>query len=109
MACIGIYGVLAYVTSRSVPKIGVRMALGATAHDCMRLAPRQSFGMIFAGVGVGLAAAVVAGRMAEGVRSADPLTFYTMISALVLAALFASFLPARRAGRVDPMSALWQD
>jgi ABC-type antimicrobial peptide transport system permease subunit len=79
----------------------------------MRLVLRQSLGMIFAGVGVGLAAAFVAARLlerlVEGVRSTDPLTFATMISVLVLAALFASFLPARRASRVDPMSALRQD
>jgi putative ABC transport system permease protein len=79
----------------------------------MRLVLRQSLGMIFAGVGVGLAAALVAARLlerlVEGVRSTDPLTFATMISVLVLAALFASFLPARRASRVDPMSALRQD
>ena len=113
LACIGIYGVLAYVTSRRVPEIGVRMALGATAHDCMRLVLRHSLGMIVAGVGVGLAAALVAARLlerlVEGVRSTDPLPFATMISVLVLAALFASFLPARRASRVDPMSALRQD
>jgi len=113
LACVGIYGVLAYVTSRRVPEIGVRMALGATAHDCMRLVLRQSLGMVFAGVGVGLAAALVAARLlerlVEGVRSTDPLTFVTMISVLVLAALFASFLPARRASRVDPMRALRQD
>jgi predicted permease len=113
LACIGIYSVLAYVTSRRVPEIGVRMALGATAHDCMRLVLRQSLGMVFAGVGVGLAAAFVAARLlerlVEGVRSTDPLIFATMISVLVLAALFASFLPARRASRVDPMSALRQD
>ena len=64
-------------------------------------------------VGVGLAAALVAARLlerlVEGVRSTDPLTFVTMISVLVLAALFASFLPARRASRVDPMRALRQD
>jgi putative ABC transport system permease protein len=69
--------------------------------------------MVFAGVGVGLAAALVAARLlerlVEGVRSTDPLTFATMIAVLVLAALFASFLPARRASRVDPMSALRQD
>jgi putative ABC transport system permease protein len=79
----------------------------------MRMVLRQSLGMIFAGVGVGLAAALVAARLlerlVEGVRSTDPLTFATMISVLVLAALFASFLPARRASRVDPMSALRQD
>jgi predicted permease len=113
LACIGIYGVLAYVTSRRVPEIGIRMALGATGRDCMRMVLRQSLGMIFSGVAVGLAAALVAARLlerlVEGVRSTDPLTFAAMISVLVVAALFASFLPARRASRVDPMSALRQE
>jgi putative ABC transport system permease protein len=69
--------------------------------------------MIFAGAGVGMTAALAAGRvlerLVEGVRSADPLTFAMMISVLVVAALFASYLPARRASRVDPMRALRQD
>lgn len=113
LACIGIYGVLAYVTSRRVPEIGLRMALGATARDVMRLVLRQSLGMIFAGVGVGTAAAFVAGRILErlvtGVHSTEPLTIAVMVSILVVAALFASFIPARRASRVDPMSALRQE
>lgn len=113
LACIGIYGVLAYVTSRRVPEIGIRMALGASAGDCMRLVLRQSLGMIFAGAGVGIAAALAAGRLlerlVEGVRSTDPLTFAMMIFVLVVAALLASFPPARRASRVDPMSALRQE
>ena len=110
LACIGIYGVLSYVISQRVPEIGLRMALGATAHDVMRHVFRQSLGMIFGGVGVGLATALVAARLLErlvtGVRSAEPLTIGIMISVLVVAALFASFLPARRASRVDPMTAL---
>jgi predicted permease len=113
LACIGIYGVLAYVTSQRVPEIGIRMALGASAGDCMRLVLRQSLGMIFAGAIVGVAVAFAAARVLErlvdGVRSTDPLTFAMMISVLVVAALFASYLPARRASRVDPMSALRQD
>jgi predicted permease len=113
LACIGIYGVLAYVTSQRVPEIGLRMALGASARDVMRLVLRQSLQMICAGVGVGLAAAFVAARLLErlvaGVRSTEPSTFAIMISVLVAAALFASFLPARRASRVDPISALRQE
>jgi predicted permease len=113
LACIGIYGVLAYVTSQRVPEIGLRMALGASARDVMRLVLGQSLRMIFVGVGVGLAAAFAAARILEklvaGVRSTDPSAFAIMISVLVVAALFASFLPARRASRVDPMSALRQD
>ena len=113
LACIGIYGVLAYVTSQRVPEIGLRMALGASARDIMRLVLGQSLRMIFVGVGVGLATAFAAARVLEklvaGVRSTDPSTFAIMISVLVAAALFASFLPARRASRVDPINALRQD
>jgi predicted permease len=110
LACIGIYGVLAYVTSQRVPEIGLRMALGASARDVMRMVLRQSLRMIFAGVVVGLATALAAARLLErlvaGVGSTEPSTFAIMISVLVAAALFASFLPARRASRVDPMRAL---
>jgi predicted permease len=113
LACIGIYGVLAYVTSQRVPEIGIRMALGATTGDCMRLVLRQSLGMIFAGAAVGIAVAFAAARVLErfvdGVRSTDPLTFALMLSVLFVAALFASYLPARRASRIDPVIALRQD
>jgi len=113
LAYIGIYGVLTYVISQRVPEIGVRMALGATARDVMRLVLHQSLQMVFVGAGAGLALAVAATRLIEqlvtGVRSSDPSTFAIMITALLLAALFASVLPARRASRVDPMSALRQD
>jgi ABC-type antimicrobial peptide transport system permease subunit len=113
LACIGIYGVLAYVTSQRVPEIGLRMALGATARDVVRLVLGQSLRMIFVGVGIGLATAFAAARLLEklvpGVRSTEPSTFAVMISVLVAAGLFASFLPARRASRVDPMTALRQE
>jgi predicted permease len=113
LACIGIYGVLAYVTSQRVPEIGVRMALGATARNVMGMVFRQSLRMIFAGVVVGLASAYAAARLLEklvtGVRYADPATFAIMILILVTAALLASFLPARRASRVNPTTALRQE
>jgi putative ABC transport system permease protein len=113
LACIGIYGVLAYLTSQRVPEIGIRMALGANARDVMWLIFRQSLGMILVGAGLGIAAAVAAGRLLEnlvpGVRSMDPLNFAVMISLLVVAALLASYVPARRASRVDPLSALHQE
>ncbi|MGA8595783.1 MAG: ABC transporter permease [Bryobacteraceae bacterium] len=113
LACIGIYGVLAYLTSQRVPEIGVRMALGANAGDVMRMVFRQSLVMIFIGVAVGIAASLAAGRVLEqlvaGVQPTDPVTYATMISVLAAAALFASFLPARRAARVDPMTALRQE
>ena len=113
LACIGIYGVLAYLTGQRVPEFGVRIALGASARDVMRLVLRQSLGMIFTGVGVGIFAALAAGRLlvhlVDGMRPTELSTFAIMIPILVAAALFASFLPARRASRIDPMSALRQD
>jgi predicted permease len=113
LACIGIYGVLAYLTSERVPEFGVRMALGANAWDVMSLVMRQSFGMIFLGVGAGIAGAWAAGRimtrLVEGMQSIEPLSFAIMIPVLVMAALFASFVPARRASRVDPVKALRQE
>jgi predicted permease len=113
LASIGIYGVLAYLTGQRVPEFGVRIALGANTRDVIRLVLSQSAGMIFAGVGLGIPAALGAGRLLEhlvtGVRSINPLTIAVMICVLVSAALGASFFPARRASRVDPMVALRQE
>ena len=113
LACVGIYGVLAYLTSQRIPEFGIRMALGATARNVMGLVLRQSLGMIAVGAIVGIIAAFAASRLLEhlvpGVRSTDPLAFATMILVLIIAALLASFIPARRASRVDPMKALRQE
>jgi len=112
LACIGIYGVLAYLTGQRVPEIGVRMTLGAKPLDVMRLVLGESLVMIFVGVGVGILAALAAGRilnrLVEGMRPADVSTFAITVPILIVAALFASFVPARRASRVDPVSALRQ-
>jgi predicted permease len=113
LACVGIYGVLAYLSSQRIPEFGIRMALGANARDVIRLVLRQSVGMILVGTVLGMAGAFAAARLLEhlipGVRSTDPLAFGTMILVLVVAALSASFVPAHRASRVDPMSALRQE
>jgi predicted permease len=113
LACIGIYGVLAYLTGQRAAEIGVRMALGATARDVIGLVFQQSLGMILVGAGLGVAGAFAAGRLLQrlvaGVQAMDALTFVFMTSLLVAAALLASFLPARRASRVDPMKALRQE
>jgi len=113
LACVGIYGVLAYLTSQRIPEFGVRMALGATGGNVMGLVLRQSVGMILAGTCLGVGAAFAAARLLEhlipGVRSTEPLAFATMVLVLVIAALLASFIPARRASRVDPMKALRQE
>jgi predicted permease len=113
LACMGIYGVLAYLNNRRVPEIGVRIALGATATDVVQLVLRQSVAMIAAGVVLGLFAAIVAGRLLQrfvpGMQPNEPLTFAAMILLLITAALFASFIPARRASRIDPLKALRQE
>jgi predicted permease len=113
LACVGVYGVLAYLTNQRVPEIGLRMALGASARDCMWLVLRQSLGMILVGVVLGAVAASAAGRLlgsfVPGAQPTEPLTFAVMISVLVVAALLASFAPAYRASRVDPMNALRQE
>src|ERR1700730_2427544 len=110
LACIGIYGVLAYLTGQRLPEMGVRIALGASAGEVIWLVLRQSLAMIFAGVAMGIGGAFAAGRLlvhrVDGMQPAEPLTFAGMILVLVAAALFASFVPARRASRVDPLVAL---
>jgi predicted permease len=113
LASIGIYGVLTYLTNQRVPEIGLRMAFGACTGNVIRLVLGQSFGMIVVGVGIGIMGALAAGRLlqhlVEGTRPTDLSTFAIMIPFLLATALFASFIPAHRASRVDPMSALRQE
>jgi putative ABC transport system permease protein len=113
LACIGIYGVLAYLTGQRVSEIGVRMALGATSGEVTRMVLRQSLGMILVGVGVGILAALGAARLlvhtVNGMQSTELSTFIITIPVLIVAALLASFGPARRASRIDPIAALRQD
>lgn len=113
LASIGIYGVLTYLTNQRVPEIGLRMALGASTRNVIRLVLGQSFGMIVVGIGIGIFGALAGGRLlqhlVEGMQPADFSTFAIMIPILLATALFASFVPARRASEIDPMSALRQD
>jgi predicted permease len=113
LACIGICGVLAHLTGQRGPEIGVRIALGARPADVMWMVLRQGLGMILAGIAVGIVGALAAARvlqhLVEGMRPAEASTFAATIPVLVIAALLASFVPARRASRVDPMTALRQE
>jgi len=113
LASIGIYGVLAYLTGQRVPEIGVRLALGASAWEVMWMVLRGSLGMVFMGVGVGTVAALGAGRvlvrLVEGMQPTEVSAFAITIPVLMLAALFASFVPARRASRIDPVRTLRQE
>jgi predicted permease len=113
LACMGLYGVLAYLTGERVPEFGVRIALGASASDVVRLVLRQSFSMIAIGIAAGLLASIAAARIlrrtVEGMQPAQASTFALMIALLLTTALLASFIPARRASRVDPVETLRQD
>jgi putative ABC transport system permease protein len=113
LACIGVYGVLAYLTNQRVPEMGIRIALGATSNNVIWLVLRQSLAMVFLGVVFGttaaLAAARVLQRLVDGMQPAQVSAFAITLPVLVAAALFASFLPARRASRIDPVIALRQE
>ena len=113
LACVGVYGVLAYLTSQRVREFGVRMALGATPRDVTQLVLRQSLVMITVGAAIGAAATWVAGRvllrLVDGMRALEVSTVTTTTAILVIAALIASYVPAMRASRVDAMTALRQE
>jgi predicted permease len=110
LAAVGIYGVTAYTTRQRTHEIGIRMALGASKDNILRLVLRHGLRLTFAGAGVGLAASFVLTRYLSslllGVTSTDALTFSSVAVLLCAVALFASFIPARRATRVDPVVAL---
>jgi predicted permease len=110
LACIGLYGLMAYAVTRRTGEIGIRIALGAERRDILRLVMRETLVIVALGVAIGIPAALAATRfvrsMLYGLKPTDPLT--TAVSALVMmmVALLAGYLPARRATKVDPMVAL---
>ena len=110
LACIGIYGVIAYVVGQRTQEIGVRMALGAQRRDILNLVLGYGTRMAVAGAAAGVAAALALTRLMSnqlfGVSPHDPLTFAAVAGVLMLVALAACYVPARRAMRVDPMVAL---
>jgi len=110
LAALGIYGVMAYCVSRRTNEIGVRIALGASMANIVRMVLYQGARLALIGVGIGLAGSLVLGRLLSsflfGVTAYDPITFLLVVTILTLAALMACLIPARRAGKIDPMEAL---
>ena len=110
LAALGVYGLLSYSVAQRRGEIAIRMALGAQRGDVLALVVRQGAALVAAGAVVGLAAAAASSRVLEsfvyGIATDDRLTFMAAPLALVAAALFACYVPARRATRVDPMEVL---
>ena len=110
LAVVGLYGVISYIVAMRRNEIGIRMALGASRGDVVGIIVRQTLVLLVLGVGAGivlaLAAARGAGSLLFDLRPNDPFIFAVATGVLVSIALVASFIPARRAARVDPMVAL---
>jgi putative ABC transport system permease protein len=110
LAAAGIYGVISYTVGQRTNEIGIRMALGAQPGDVLRMILRQGMGVVFAGIAVGLAGAFYLTRFMVtqlySVHPIDAATFIAIPMLLAIVALAASYFPARRAMRVDPVIAL---
>jgi putative ABC transport system permease protein len=113
LAAVGIYGVIGYAVSRRTHEIGVRVALGASPATVVRLVIAQGMRVVAVGVVIGLAGSLVASRLMTklvyGVSVTDPLTYAGVAAVLAAVALVASYIPARRATRIDPLVAMRAD
>jgi putative ABC transport system permease protein len=110
LAALGLYGILAHSVEQRVREIGVRVALGADKREIFRLIIGNGLRLALVGAAIGVLLALALTRlmvgMLSGVSTTDPLTYITVVGMLVISAFFASYLPARRATRVDPIVAL---
>ena len=110
LALVGVYGVMSYTVSQRTREIGVRMALGASRHDVVWMVVRHGMALASAGIVVGLGGAAAGTRLMErllfGVTATDMVTFIAAAAVLGVATLVATYVPARRAARVAPVTAL---
>ncbi|HYO99374.1 MAG TPA: ABC transporter permease [Pyrinomonadaceae bacterium] len=110
LAAVGIYGVMSYSVAQRTREFGIRMALGAQRRDVLKLAVGQGLKLVLVGIAVGLGAAFLLTRVMSsllyGVSATDPVTFLSISLVLIGVAVLASFIPALRATRIDPMVAL---
>jgi predicted permease len=110
LATIGIYGVMAYLVNQGTRELGIRIALGASQRNILSLVVRQGMALAFSGVTIGLAAAFLFTRLMRsllfGVEATDPVTFAGIALLLAMIALLASYIPAQRAARIDPLTSL---
>ena len=110
LAMVGLYGVTSYLVVNRRPEIGVRMALGANRWQVVRMVMNDAWGLLLIGIAIGIALSLIAGRGATsllfGMKPYDPVTLAAASLLLAAIATLASFLPARRASRLDPMIAL---
>jgi putative ABC transport system permease protein len=113
LAAVGIYGVMSYIVSLRINEIGVRMALGAQPRDIWRLIVGSGARLALAGIAIGLTGALALTRLLSSllfeVRASDPATFAAVVAGLGAVSLLACYIPARRATKVDPISALRHD
>jgi putative ABC transport system permease protein len=110
LALFGIYGVISHAVAQQTREIGIRMALGATVGEVVGMMLRLGARLLGIGIGIGLAASLAAVKLLKGlvtnVSTFDPWSFAAVTVVIFAAGMFASFWPARRAARVDPVSAL---
>ena len=110
LATIGIYGVMAYLVNQGTRELGIRIALGASQRNILSLVVRQGMVLAFSGVTIGLAAAFLLTRLIRsllfGVDATDPITFAGISLLLAMITLLASYIPAQRASRIDPLTSL---